>query len=162
MRHPSPVTGNWQPAAGNQQLALYTGEVHPDWKAAASTGDTARLQELLESGADINARDDHGQTAVMIAARDGRTPTVRFLIEKGADLNATAKFNLSALMLAVINGRDAIVGILADAGADRGIRGTGAPGFDGKTALDIAVAGQRTIMVALLQQPDSATSATRH
>jgi ankyrin repeat protein len=53
-------------------------------------------------------------------------------------------------MLAVINGRDAIVGLLVDAGADLTIRGTGAPGFDGKTALDIARAGGREIMVALL------------
>jgi ankyrin repeat protein len=54
-------------------------------------------------------------------------------------------------MLAVINGRDAIVGLLVDAGADRTIRGTGAPGFADKTALDLAEAADRTIMVALLR-----------
>ena len=61
------------------------------------------------------------------------------------------RFNLSALMLAVINGRDAIVGVLADAGADRTIRGTGAPGFAGKTALDIALEAERVIASALLR-----------
>jgi ankyrin repeat protein len=123
----------------------------PEWKAAVSAQDTARLEELFDAGSDINARDEHGQTALMIAARDGRTQSVRWLVEHGADLNHTAKFHLSALMLAVINGRDAIVGILVDAGADRSIRGTGAPGFDSKTALDIATAGSRTIMMALLR-----------
>jgi ankyrin repeat protein len=123
----------------------------PEWKAAVNGQDTARLEELLETGSDINARDEHGQTALMIAARDGRTGTVRWLVEHGADLNHTAKFHLSALMLAVINGRDAIVGILVDAGADRSIRGSGAPGFAGKTALDIATEGSRTIMMALLR-----------
>jgi hypothetical protein len=54
-------------------------------------------------------------------------------------------------MLAVINGRDVIVGLLADAGADRTIRATGAPGFADKTALDLAEAADRTIMVALLR-----------
>jgi ankyrin repeat protein len=124
----------------------------PEWKAAVAAEDTARLAALLEAGADINARDEHGQTALMIAARDGRTSAVRWLIEHGADLNHTAKFHLSALMLAVINGRDAIVGLLADAGADRTIRGTGAPGFADKTALDLAEAANRTIMIALLRE----------
>jgi ankyrin repeat protein len=123
----------------------------PDWKAAVGAEDTARLAALLDAGADINARDEHGQTALMVAARDGRTSVVRWLIERGADLNHTAKFHLSALMLAVINGRDVIVGLLADAGADRTIRATGAPGFADKTALDLAEAADRTIMVALLR-----------
>jgi ankyrin repeat protein len=121
-----------------------------DWKAAVRAGDVARLEALAAGGADINALDEHGQTALMNAARDGRTDVVRWLIARGADLDHTAKFHLSALMLAVINGRDAIVGILVDAGADRTIEGSGAPGFAGKTALDIARAGNREIMVALL------------
>lgn len=123
------------------------------WKSATDAGDTARLRRLLDEGSDIDSRDEHGQTALMITARNGYVAAVRLLIERGADLNCTAKFQLSALMLAVINGRDAIVGILADAGADRGIRATGAPGFEGHTALEIAEAGQRTIMVALLREP---------
>ncbi len=122
----------------------------PEWKAAVKAGDLARLDALVRGGADVDARDEHGQTALMHAARDGQAPVVRWLVEHRADLNHTAKFNLSALMLAVINGRDAIVGILADAGADRTIRGSGAPGFAGKTALDIARDGHREIMVALL------------
>lgn len=126
----------------------------PEWKAAVRHGDLARLEELHAAGSDIDARDEHGQTALMVAARDGLTPVVRWLIERGADLNHTAKFHLSALMLAVINGRDAIVAILIDAGADRSIQGTGAPGFAGKTALDIAEAGRREIMVALLRDAE--------
>ena len=125
-----------------------------EWKAAVRAGDVARLEALADAGADINALDDHGQTALMNAARDGRMDVVRWLIARGAELDHTAKFHLSALMLAVINGRDAIVGLLVDAGADRSIRGSGAPGFDGKTALDIASAGGREIMVALLSESD--------
>jgi ankyrin repeat protein len=124
----------------------------PDWKLAIKADDVAVLEGLLHAGADINARDEHGQTGLMIAARDGKTEAVRWLVAHGAELDHTAKFHLSALMLAVINGRDAIVGILADAGADRTIEGSGAPGFDGKTALDIARGGNREIMVALLSE----------
>jgi uncharacterized protein len=124
--------------------------VTPEWKSAITTGNVSQLEALVRAGADIDARDEHGQTGLMIAARDGHAPVVRWLVEHGANLNHTAKFHLSALMLAVINGRDAIVGILVDAGADRTIEGTGAPGFAGKTALDIARAGHREIMIALL------------
>jgi ankyrin repeat protein len=125
--------------------------VNAEWKAAIDADDDAALTRLVEAGAEIDAADQHGQTGVMIAARDGRTRAVRRLVELGADLDHTAKFHLSALMLAVINGRDAIVGILLDGGADATIRGSGAPGFDGKTALDIAEAANRVIMVALLR-----------
>jgi ankyrin repeat protein len=122
-----------------------------EWKAAVKAGNAAALRLLLDTGADVDARDEHGQTALMNAARDGHTEVVRLLVERGADLDHTAKYNLSAIMLAVINGRDAIVGVLADAGADLAIKGTGAPGFAGKTALDLAVGADRVIAMALLR-----------
>jgi ankyrin repeat protein len=125
-------------------------------KVAVKSGDVPALEALLDAGADIDARDEHGQTALMNASRDGHTPVVRMLVERGAGLDHTAKFNLSALMLAVINGRDAIVGVLADAGADLSIKGTGAPGFAGKTALDLAVGADRVIAIALLQDAEKA------
>jgi ankyrin repeat protein len=128
--------------------------VTPEWRDAVAADDTRRLAELFEAGADLDARDEHGLTALMIAARDGRPRAARWLAERGADLDHTAKFHLSALMLAVINGRDSIVGILIDAGADRSVRGSGAPGFDGKTALDLAEAGGREIMIALLKDAE--------
>jgi ankyrin repeat protein len=125
------------------------------WKAAIDADDSSQLEALAAAGTDIDARDEHGQTALMIAARDGRVSVVRWLIAHGAGVNHCARFGLSALMLAVINGRDAIVGLLADAGADRTIRGTGAPGLAGKTALDLAQAANRVIMIALLRDAGS-------
>ena len=78
------------------------------------------------------------QTALMLAARGGHVEAVRALVYAGAFLDHTAKHDLSALMLAAIGGHEEVVEVLLRAGADTGLKGTGAPGFAGKTALDIA------------------------
>jgi len=44
---------------------------------AAYAGDTDTVAVLLEKGADVNAKDDMGRTALIEAARQGRTETVR-------------------------------------------------------------------------------------
>jgi ankyrin repeat protein len=40
---------------------------------------------LIEEGADVNARDDAGLTALMIALGRGHTDVAQFLIEAGAE-----------------------------------------------------------------------------
>jgi ankyrin repeat protein len=62
------------------------------------------------------------------------------LIAHGAQLDVTAKYGLSALMLAVVNGHAEIARDLTRAGADLSLVGSGAPGFAGKTARDLATA----------------------
>ena len=89
-------------------------------------------------GHDVDALDRFGQSALMIAARCGHLEVVRVLVDAGADLDRTAKFGLSATMLAVVNGRDDVALALAEAGADLGLVGSGAPGFAGRSAADLA------------------------
>ena len=122
-----------------------------EWENAVRQGDLATLMRLIEAGSDVDAKDQHGQTGLMVAARDGRLDLVRLLLSHGADLDHTAKFHLSALMLAVINGRTEIVQALVEAGADRSIRGSGAPGFHEKTALDLATGALRPDLISALQ-----------
>jgi uncharacterized protein len=128
-----------------------TTDVTPEWKDAVHRGCVSRLQQLLTSGADIDARDEHGQTALMIAAAGGHSEIVEWLVERGAALDHTAKYGLSALMLAVVRGRSDVVRKLTDAGANPDLRGTGAPGFAGKTALDLAIARGEAAMVESLR-----------
>ena len=122
-----------------------------DWEDAVHRGSIDELQRLLASGADIDARDRHGQTALMLAAVEGYGHVVGWLVERGAALDHTAKYGLSALMLAVICGHVDVVRRLTDAGASLSLRGTGAPGFAEKTALDLAVARDSTEMVEILR-----------
>ena len=103
-----------------------------------ANGDVEFVRRWLGSGGDVNTRDGHGQTALMVAAHRGHRELVDLLIANGVDLDVTAKYHLSALMLAVIGGHADVARRLAAAGADRSIRGSGAPGFAGKTASDLA------------------------
>jgi ankyrin repeat protein len=108
------------------------------WEDAVRRGDTNIVRDLLARGVDPNTRDRHGQTGLMLAAHGGQLATVHLLIDHGANLNVTAKYGLSATMLAVVAGHQEIALALARAGADLTLRGTGAPGFAGKTAADLA------------------------
>ena len=110
----------------------------PEWERAAKHGDTRSLATQIEAGADVDALDRFGQSALMLAAQRGCLEAVRILIEAGADLDRTAKFGLSAVMLAVVNDHKAVARELAAAGADLELRGSGAPGFAGKTAAELA------------------------
>ena len=109
-----------------------------EWEQAVHHGDTDRMFALIKAGADIDALDRYGQTALMIAARDGHAGIVDLLVAHGANLDVTAKYTLSALMLAVINRRADIAKVLVDAGADITVQGAGVPGFYGKNAAELA------------------------
>lgn len=110
----------------------------PVFESAVARGDAAAVRDLLERGADPDARDRHGQTALMRAALAGHEGVVEALLAHGAALDTTAKHRLSALMLACLNDRVAVARRLAAAGADLGLRGSGAPGFAARTAADLA------------------------
>jgi ankyrin repeat protein len=109
-----------------------------EWELAARCGDADALAAELEAGADIDALDRYGQTALMLAANRGHLGAVELLIRAGANLDLTAKYHLSAIMLAVICRHESVARALARAGADLTLVGSGAPGFAGKTAAQLA------------------------
>ena len=52
---------------------------------AAQDGDTEKIGNSLEKGADLNVRDDLNRTPLMIAATFGHSEVVQFLVDKGAN-----------------------------------------------------------------------------
>ena len=58
---------------------------------AAFRGDAAAVLDLLESGADVNARDSDGDTALMFAAFRGHGLVVALLLQYGANVYARAR-----------------------------------------------------------------------
>ena len=140
--------------AGHQAVAdrLRPLTVRPTWEHASKAGDVATLTRMFREGHDINALDGHGQTALMRAAHAGRHDAVAWLIGHGADLNHASKYHLTALMLAVVAGHPQIARMLVVAGADATITASGAPGFHGKTAADLAEAGGDTRLAAFIRK----------
>ncbi|MGD0300505.1 MAG: ankyrin repeat domain-containing protein [Bryobacteraceae bacterium] len=63
-------------------------------------GDIAAVRSLLAHGADVNARDAKGATALMYAAIYGDVEFVNLLLDKGADPNASNDLGIDALMWA--------------------------------------------------------------
>jgi len=100
---------------------------------AANSGENA-LKQHLASGADVNSRDDDGETPLMRAADDGHTAIVETLLKSGADVNAIDEDGETALMMAAEEGHAQIVKLLLDAGAN-----ANAKDEDGETALQKAL-----------------------
>jgi hypothetical protein len=71
---------------------------------AVSKGDTPTARVLLAKGADVQARDAIGRTALMYAAENGDPTTVQMLLIHGADVNTRDWQGWTALIYAAENG----------------------------------------------------------
>jgi ankyrin repeat protein len=78
--------------------------------AAARNGEAVRI--LLEHGAEVNARQEGGWTALHAASQNGDVDMVRLLIAGGADVETRAANQQNALDLALGKGHQAVVDVL--------------------------------------------------
>ena len=115
--------------------------------SAARMGNTDAVQALIDAGANVDAKDEYGWTALMEAAARGHTATVQALLEGGADVNAKEKEGSTALMWAAFWGHTDTVQALLDAGAD-----INATNNEGETALAIAQKNGHTEVVEILKK----------
>ncbi len=114
---------------------------------AAERGDIETVRALLKQGADVNAAQGDGMTALHWAAHRGDAPMLGVLLYAGANVHATTRLGrYTPLHLASREGRSEAVRALLDAGAKLGaFSGTGA------TALHFAAeAGEPATVRALL------------
>lgn len=68
-----------------------------DLLSAAAAGDTRKVADALAAGADVNARNRDGETALMLASRVQAFAPCRELLWAGADANAKSTAGLTAL-----------------------------------------------------------------
>lgn len=113
---------------------------------AARQGDLARAARALDLGVGVDAKDDLGRSALLLAARDaGDLELVRFLHGRGAALDTPDLGGRTALSFASGAGRLDIVGYLVAQGAriDRADK-------QGRAPLFHAVLGNRRDVAAYL------------
>ena len=98
--------------------------------AAVKSGDAAAVRALVRKGADVNAQEVDGTSALHWAAHGNDVQVARLLIDAGARVAAANRYGVRPLTLACVNGNAALVELLLRAGADPN---TAAP--NGETAL---------------------------
>jgi len=151
--------------------------------AALDSEDIAKADQLLAQGADPNATDKFGRSAVVNAAGRGRARMVALLLERGVDADARDDEGHTALAWAAINGYSDIVQSLLAAGSMADIRDNegltplmraawnghpeivrtllqagAAPDLRdlaGKSALDRALSQNDTVIAAMLREADT-------
>ncbi len=105
--------------------------------AAIESSNPAVLQALVDSGANVEARDDFGATPIHYAAQNSETGMLEVLINAGADIEAEQDGGARALHLAALHNSPVAVTMLLNARAD-----VHAEDDQGKTAFDYAKRGQ--------------------
>lgn len=83
---------------------------------------TALIKKAIAAGADVNAKDPVGRTALMLAAGSEyfARETIQLLIDQGADVNAQSATGETALDFARRAGQAQVADLLAKAGAKSG------------------------------------------
>ena len=84
---------------------------------AVRWADYAELQRLLADGADPNAQDEYGYTALSLAAFNGNARIVELLLAEGADPNLPTSWGAPPLLWATSNEHADVVALLLAAGA---------------------------------------------
>jgi ankyrin repeat protein len=122
--------------------------------SAASAGDRRKVESLIDQGADPNAHDRSGRTALLAAIDAAQNDLVPRLIDLGADVNLPAVNGWTPLMAAARRGQPDIVRELLATGAN-----PEAQSHDGQTALTAGVeGGNEEVVLTLLDEVRSRSS----
>lgn len=117
---------------------------------ASYYGEVERVESLLNTGVDINARNQDGVTALAYASGRGHKEIVLKLLANNAEVNTRSNVGSTALMNAAYMGRLKIVNILIAYGADVNVQSR-----NGTTALMNAAAHGYADVVEILLAHDA-------
>jgi len=111
-----------------------TAAVSPETETTSSlheaivAGDIDEIKRLIDEGADVNAKDESGYTALYYAIWNEDKALIELLVSKGADVNLTAEEDYPPLYYAVMNNDFDSVELLLAKGAKFDVKT-----FDGST-----------------------------
>ena len=94
---------------------------------AAEHANRVLVRTLLQGGADVNARQVDGMTALHWAVYHDDAETAALLVRAGANVTVENRYGVSPLSVAATNGNADVVTLLLDAGANANtaLRGRG-------------------------------------
>lgn len=118
--------------------------------AAAMDGEINKVKKYLSSGADPDAVDSSGYTALHYAARSGHRQICEMLLDHGANVNAmTRSGGATPLHRAAYQGHVQVTQLFVQRGADVTLRDS-----DGMTALHKAAERSKVAICRLLVEKD--------
>ncbi len=86
--------------------------------SAAYLGNLDEVEKFVDTGTNIDAEDQEGQTVVDMAVSGGNADVVRFLVDKGVDVNQAGESGWTPLHRAASEGRKNVTKVLIAAGAN--------------------------------------------
>jgi len=116
----------------------------PTWLHNSSHLEIARF--LIKHGADVNAADSYGNTALVLAVAWCTSEMVQFLVGHGSNVNVTGSKGLTPLIIATRNGKKEIFHVLLENGADV----DAVDGYGGTALIYAAVRGDTEMVRTLL------------
>lgn len=96
-----------------EEISVYEG-LH----AAVVGGRASEVEELVQAGGDIEARDGNGRTPLVVATFRRDTAAARALLQAGANPNALDNQSYDALTVAAVQGDIAMLKLLLASGAN--------------------------------------------
>lgn len=121
--------------------------VTPLWRAAR--GDHSKVvRVLLEAGADVNAKDRYGQSALLWGASSGSVDVVQVLLDNGASIDSQDNFQHTPLYDASYYGHEKVVKMLL-------VKGANVDGGPWLPPLVVAAAGGHEKVVQILLEREA-------
>ena len=124
---------------------------------AVMHADQGAIRSLLAGGANVNAPQPDGTTALHWAVRHDDLKTTEALIKAGADVKAANRYGVTPIALAALNGDAALIRKLLDTGVDPNSANPG-----GESALMTAARAGHLDAVALLLDRGANVNAADH
>ena len=100
------------------ELIAQSDDKDRDLILASMKGDLEQVKRLLDSGTDVNAKDQQGWSSLAWALRFRQWDVVKALLEKGAEVNGKARLSRRAVVEAAMDGRLEILRALLDKGLE--------------------------------------------